>query len=199
MAPLRKLAVLPLAAGFSPSLDPIRVSDRSGDMSFFRSTDPFFDDFGMLSLRNGRLFDRVMRAEQDDDFLADTPFRVRPAPEQHTDESGSPDEASSTLGEPSISTYSYSSSSYTTRGADGEVRTSIKRRYRDSTGRDKVLAEQRFQDTATGEMSRRTLRDGNSETTTFKGLPEGSADERFDELWNRDTKRALGGPNSEKA
>ena len=80
MAPLRKLAVLPLAAGFSPSLDPIRVSDRSGEMSFFRSTDPFFDDFGMLSLRSGRLFDRVMRAEQDDDFLADTPFRVRPAP-----------------------------------------------------------------------------------------------------------------------
>ena len=84
-------------------------------------------------------------------------------------------------------------------GPDGEVRTSIKRRYRDSTGRDKVLAEQRFQDTATGEMSRRTLRDGDSETTTFKGLPEGSADERFDELWNRDTTRALGGPSSEKA
>ena len=65
MAPLRKLAVLPLAAGFSPSLfDPIRVSDRSGDMSFFRSTDPFFDDFGMLSMRKGLLFDRAMRAEQ---------------------------------------------------------------------------------------------------------------------------------------
>merc|ERR1712146_794092 len=134
-----------------------------------------------------------MGGAEHDDFLADTPFRVRPAPEQHTDESGSPD-ASSTLGEPSISMYSYS-----TRGPDGEVRTPIKRRYRDSTGRDKVLAEQRFQDKATGEMSRRTLRDGDSETTTFKGLPEGSADERFDELWNRDTTRALGGPSSEKA
>ena len=194
MAPLRKLAVLPLAAGFSPSLfDPIRVSDRSGDMSFFRSTAPFFDDFGMLSMRKGLLFDRAMRAEQDDDFLADTPFGVRPAPEQHMDDSGSPEKASS------ISSYSYSSSSYTTRGADGEVRTSIKRRYRDSTGREKEMTEQRFQDTATGEMSRRTLRDAASETTTFTGLPEGSTDERFDELWDRDTKRTLGGPSSEKA
>ena len=62
-----------------------------------------------------------------------------------------------------------------------------------------VLSGGRFQDTATGEMSRRTLRDGDSETTTFTGLPEGSTDERFDELWDRDTKRALGGPSSEKA
>merc|ERR1719409_706746 len=78
--------------------------------------------------------------------------------------------------------YDYSYSSMLTRGADGAMRSRVRRSYADHEGRRKVLDDRRLRGAGPGAqvVARRILRDGGKQTTTLRGV-EG-ADE-FEQIW----------------